>query len=727
MLETRLAPSRTRPQVSLRLGPPTTPGVEGSPMKRLLASAVLVAAGFVALAGDLWAHGGQFRGPGGSVPPSMREPTDPTPPPPPPPPSGVPPTTPPPTTPGAGPTPPPPPTTPQPTTPPPTTGDLGSGPGAGKKSPLSYESWLFWYENNKEDIERLKDMIYSRMTTENPLGQLGGQREAGGQASGATQATATKVKSDIIPAMIWAMDPKHAGHQDVESAAYIALAKITADPQHIEKITNGLSLEQGKKRDQITMESAALALGLLRRADPAKQFAATELDKVRTTLFEAIENEKHGTGTRAFAAMALGLLGDQPTGSGDYAGDVDAARKATTARLWDLAQRKWTDENIPVALLLGMGLQPKNSVTEDMQAKLAECTLKGKLGSTEVSDLVRSYAALQLGRVGSPASIPPLKTALTARTVDKQTQRSVAIALGLLGRLVPVDSRLELAKVLKEGVEKNSDNSVRNFGLISLAYLVNKDIEEGRTDVVEQAKVGEYLLQQAKDGNFMQRPFGALALGLVGRRIDDTNTIKFYEEFKQNALLALREGLESQKMDKRSRAGFATALGIIKDSVSRKNLVKLVGDDKEDKELRGYSAIALGLIGQLSEDVKKALYTALGERSSEDMRQQMATALGLLQDPGAVNELLKALKDAESQNLKGQIVLALAKIGDARAVEPMVKMLQDTKEGDLTRALACAGLGVVGDLESLPSLARMSKDINYRSSIFYVNEYLSIL
>lgn len=698
-------------------------------MKRVLLSVSVAALALCALAGDLWAHGGQFRGPGGAVPPGLREPNDPTPPPPPPP-SGGPPTTPPSTTPPSTGGPVTPPTTTTPTAPPPPaiTADNPNTPTAGKKSPLSFESWLFWYENNKEDIERLKEAIYSRMTSDNPLGQLGGQREASGQASGAQQATSTKVQSDIIPALLWAMVPENAAHQDVESASYIALAKMTRDPAHIERLVNGLSIEPKKKRDLMTVESAALSLGMLRRAKAADQFSATELDKVRTVLFETIENDAHDTGPRAFAAMSLGLLGDQPTGSGDYAGDIEAARKATTARMWGLVNRAWKDENIPVGLLLGLGQQPKSSVTEDMLAKLADATLKGKLGNEPVSDMVRSYCALALGRIGGPASIAPLRTALTARTVDKQTQRSVAIALGLLGRLVPVDGRLELAKAIKDGIEKNSDNSVKNFGLISLAYLVMKDVDEGRTDVLDQAKVGEYLLQMAKDGNFMQRPFGALALGLVGRKIGDTTQVKMYEEFRQASLVALREGLESQKMDKRSRAGFATSLGIIKDTFSRKNLVKIVSDEKEDKELRGYSAIAIGLIGgAMNEDVKKALYGALGERSSEDMRQQVATALGLLMDPGAVNELLKALKEAESQNLKGQIVLALARIGDARAVEPMVTLLKDKKEGDLTRALACAGLGVVGDLEELPSLSRLSKDINYRASIFYVNEMLSIL
>lgn len=694
-------------------------------MSRLPLSAALVAAGFLLSAPSLWAHGGQFRGPGGNVPPALREPTDPTPPPPPPPSSG-PPTTPPPTTPGNNPPPattPPPTSTPTPSTP---TGPDMPGPGGqGKKSALSFENWIFWYENNKEDLENLKTAIYSKVTSDNPIGVLGSGEE-GGQQGGATQGTASKVESHIRPALLWAMDHDNAGHQDIESASYIALAKISKYPEDIERLAKGLDLSN-KNLDKLTLESAALSLGLLRRQDPAKQFSATELDKARAILFSVIENDEHATGTRSFAAMAVGLLGDQPTGSGDYAGDTQAAAKATTARLWELLGQAHKDDNIPVSLLIGLGLQPKSSVTEEMLQELVNCTLKGKLGKVDCSTEVRTYAALALGRVGTPAMVKPLQQAMTARTVDRQIQRSVAIALGLLGRLVPAETRVEIAKVLKEGIDKNSDNSVRNFGIISLAYLINKDVEEGKTDVLEGAKAGEYLLAQAADGAPIQRPFGALALGLVVRALgDNDNRIEAYKGFKQKSLEIMRDGLQSQKLDKRSRAGFGVALGIAKDVYVRKTLQAIVGDGKEDKELRGYSAIALGLIGAGNDEIRKTLRAALEERS-EEMRQQIATALGLLKDAGAVDTLLQALKDAESQNLKGQIVLALAKIGDARAVDPMVNLLKDKKEGDLTRALACAGLGVVGDLEWIPSLSRISKDINYRASVFYVNEVLTIL
>ena len=180
-------------------------------------------------------------------------------------------------------------------------------------------------------------------------------------------------------------------------------------------------------------------------------------------------------------------------------------------------------------------------------------------------------------------------------------------------------------------------------------------------------------------------------------------------------------------MDKRARGAFAISLGVLQDEGSKAELVALVADRQEDKELRGYSAVALGLIGMRSADVVKAIRDALKERSSEELRQQTAIALGLLQSPDTVATLIKELKEADSQNVLGQIVLALAKIGDAQAIAPLVELLRDTSRPDLTRALACAGLGLIGDLETIPSLARLSKDINYRASPDTVNEALSIL
>ena len=130
----------------------------------------------------------------------------------------------------------------------------------------------------------------------------------------------------------------------------------------------------------------------------------------------------------------------------------------------------------------------------------------------------------------------------------------------------------------------------------------------------------------------------------------------------------------------------------------------------------------------------KTIAEAMRERSSEELRRQSAVALGLLgnakiQGTGktASELLVEELEQAKSQAHKGQVVLALAAIGDHRAVDPLVELLQDKGEQDLTRALACAGLGLIGDLELLPSLGRAVTNVNYRASTDLINELASIL
>src|SRR5207247_1730552 len=111
-----------------------------------------------------------------------------------------------------------------------------------------------------------------------------------------------------------------------------------------------------------------------------------------------------------------------------------------------------------------------------------------------------------------------------------------------------------------------SDSAVKNFGLISLAYVLMADVAAKRTDVIDAkgARVADTLLGVARDGKYAQRPFGALALGLVGRSIGDAPDILEYGGFRVRALDILRAGLDDPKLDKRGRAAFAVALGVLR-------------------------------------------------------------------------------------------------------------------------------------------------------------------
>src|SRR5688500_2076357 len=138
------------------------------------------------LAPSAFAHGGQYRSPGGAVPPGLREPSDPTPPPPPPPSSPPVTTTPPP--PGSAP-PPAAPTTPsQPVPPPGTPTDSTPMPERGRKPQTSYEQWIFWWNYNSDEILQIKESIYGvHVSGGNPLAMVGDSRGAKNDATRLTE------------------------------------------------------------------------------------------------------------------------------------------------------------------------------------------------------------------------------------------------------------------------------------------------------------------------------------------------------------------------------------------------------------------------------------------------------------------------------------------------------------------------------------------------------------
>ncbi|MCC7140218.1 MAG: HEAT repeat domain-containing protein [Planctomycetes bacterium] len=710
-------------------------------MKRVLLGLALGSAAVLAAAPSAFAHGGQYRAPGGAVPPGLREPSDPTPPPPPPPTTPPGPTTPPDTPPSGGPTTP---TTPnQPGTPPPSpvTPDDPTSPG-GRKPQTSYDQWIFWWNYNSDDILQIKDAIYKlRATAGSPLGVVGGDSSRGGK-SDATRATEKEVHDKVIPALRWAMDPANKQHPDTESASYIALAKITDDPADIALLMKAVvDKASGKKPgglDQIVNESAALSLGLLRRTDRARQFDPKELDRVRDFCFDAFHNDNLVTRTRAFAMLSLGLLGDQPTTTGAaptsggglfYAPDPAAFGPTTADRIYEGLKDKYADEQLYVASMIALSMQDPVSIKPEMLDTLKDCALKAKLFKENVSDLVASYATLALGRMGNAKTVTDLSTALKIKQTGTNVKRSAAISLGKLAQRVDGVERANLALELWRTLESVKEPSTRNFGIISLAYVLIEDIKADKTDVVSAkgVKVHEELLKIAKDGRYSERPYGALALGLVGRAIGDRPAVEAYGKFRQDAIEILRAGLSDKKIDKRAQGAFAVALGMMKDDGAKKDLLAIVSDRSGDNELRGYCAVALGMAGIGGNDVLKAIKEALRERSSEELRLQCAISLGLLGVSDAVPTLLQELKEADTQNVQGQVVIALAKIGDARAIQPLVDILKDSGRPDVTRAISCAGLGLIGDLELVPSLSHISKDINFRAACDIVNEVLSIL
>lgn len=676
-----------------------------TPLLALAALVLFVA--FVPACPEALAHGGQYRGPGGGVTPGLRTPFDPPPPPPPPTPAPV--TGGPETGPRGGPT------TGGPTPMAPGSKPTTAGTGSGRPaSPsLGLDNWVFWYAYNRASLQDLKRSIYTRFSSDSPLHVLG--ESTANRLDAAAHDTRALLDSDIVPALLWAMEPANAAHADVESAAYIALAKVTSDPTHLPLLLKGV------ERDPMTQESALLAMGLLRRSEQRRQFSAGDLDRVREALFSQYESERLPARARGFALVSIGLLGDQPSALG---------APALIQRLFSLLEREEAHPDLFVAALVALGMQDREAFTLAQRETLRGALVRGRLGARSLTGFLRSYVALTLGRIGVPADVAALTRVLgDRRQRDHYVSRSAAISLGLLGQALSSEERADVARTLLRAVDRSRDLTTTGFALISLAYLVEQDARAARSEVISRTQAHAAVLKIAEDGGHGERTFAALSVGLMLRAIGPENlsAIAAYGEFRDQALPVLRAGLGSPAMDKRSRGAYAIALGLAEDRRGSGALIQIVADPKEDPELRGYSALGLGHMRHRTAQVLRTLREALAERSSEELRVHLSGALGMLSDPHAVPLLLAELEQSQSQAARGQVVLALASIGDARAVAPLIASLRAREEQVLARALACAGLGLVGDLEWQPSLARLSSNVNYRASGEMMSELLSIL
>ena len=86
----------------------------------------------------------------------------------------------------------------------------------------------------------------------------------------------------------------------------------------------------------------------------------------------------------------------------------------------------------------------------------------------------------------------------------------------------------------------------------------------------------------------------------------------------------------------------------------------------------------------------------------------------------------KRLRDL-SKGGYARVALALGAIQDPRAIRGLVTLAKNPAATDATRAIALASLGLVVDLERVPSLSRFGSASNYLARTDALHEALSLL
>jgi HEAT repeat protein len=673
-----------------------------------------------AAARTAYAHGGQYRGPAGEVPPDSRQPEDP-----PPPDTGGGTPTPPDTGGGGTPTPPdnggggtptPPPDTGTPDNPggtpggvPPTGG--GGGPGTGtkklptKKGP-SYESWLFWWNYNKDEIINIKKAVRAGMRSSS--GGLGEMAENGSEAVGVEQNITSKTVEKTVVPILWDIARNSKLNFDIQASGVVGLAKI-GRKDAISLLMQMAKNDGTEQYHKVVEESAALALGIMQDRSPA----------VRRFLGERASDGSAKTRTRCFAAFALGLLGTPDAAAGANAESLNVLKAL-------VSNPAEASADIASSALIAIGHLGDRAAVPDLLTWLNE----EKAGANKLNDKQLSYVASALGKIGQPGLTGPdsrevldgLREQLKRK--NRMTRYSVVIAFGQIAPNADEKIQKECVGLLSElvaGENKNgTDTQTVNFALASLGRIAGvapgTDGKGGCPEAVRTKAIKR--LMDTFEGKASNRSFAALGLGIAAMNLSEAD--------KTPIAYAISQTLGKSTGDFEARGALCISLGLLKDIKSAPLLQNLVQDKGLDKKLRGTAALGLGLIGDRS--AIEVVRNTLKEKEDKELRVDAAIAAGLLKDNQAVEALVEILKDPKSsQFILGSVATALGQIGDQRAVQPLAEILADEKYPDLTRALACTALGQIGDKTDVSVLSRLSKDINYRAYYDAIGEVLTII
>jgi HEAT repeat protein len=687
-------------------------------MRRLLASfaaftLVAAAPGFASAA---FAHGGQYKGPQGEVPPDSRAPSDP-----PPPPDGGGPSTPggePPGGPSTGG-----PDTGTPSTPGgggsagggtagggnggPTTGGSGGGgvstgsgraPGANKSVG---SSWVLWWGYNKDAFLQIKS---AAVRLRRPVASA---TASFGRTTDWKAVSDAEIREKIVPALRALLEDETQSFH-VRSAAELALAKI-GDASIVPTLER-FATQDRKTLHREVVETAGLALGLLENDAP----------ETRRFLIDVVADQNRGNSfVRPFSAISLGLMGRA----------TDANHSAARALL-DEAARKETGVDVKPSCFEALALLGDESAVPELLA-LVKNGKSAAPGAVALTDVDTAFAVAALGKIGAVGVDRPGEETCVLdemlRLVDKEksnvggdVRRSAAIALGQLAPRCSGKPQRRALDAMKSLVEPAVDEQLRNFAVMSLGrFGAAKGVDAAaRKEVVATLSK---LMQQKGRG---QTPaFAAMALGIVGRAICDEGGSAPEEEIRAPLRAKFKDG-----GDPHDRGAYALASGLVRDPLAVEEMRKTLEDRGADKRVRGWCALALGLCGDRGSI--EAIRAAMNDDADRDLRVQAAMGAALVGDATVINDLITVVRDKESSNYElGSAAMGLGQIGDSHAVDALLELATDraNKWTDLTRALAVVALGQIGDRRDVPTLARLAADVNYRAHVPAIAELLSIL
>lgn len=579
-----------------------------------------------------------------------------------------------------------------------------AGPGAVTTGPGSEpdpSTWRTWWEQNNAPLLDLKPHAWAPLPSTNSTNSAPSLRPG-----------ELLVRLRVVPALLEILE--RARDPELTEAALFSLARLAeeCDPALQSRIRAAIAPALAHS-NQLVVESAVLALGATGTDASAPELArlcagqgASEL-LGRQTVPERV---------RAFATYGLALLGN-------HSRREDVRRYVVHHLAQGLQHVDFAGFEVDAACALGLGLVPldvernpakgESYATSSRQAQIA--VLLDTLRSKDAHRSVRAHAATAIGLLlqGGPSldeirerAVDELLDLLSRkRRADAEVVQSAALALGHVGDSDsdPLDQRIREGLAGATGLP---DPQARSFALVALAEA------GGRRGLGEDPDTGvrfasAHLQEALERGRSGDESWAGLALGLLARRASEARLAVGPEVGR-----ALRKALATARSSQ-DRTALCVATGLARDVASEAQLADLFLASR-DPEVRGYAALALGLIDARGAAVP--LRSTIEQAAAQPfVLQQAATALVLMEDKEIAGLLLERVRTSSSLEELRALYRALGTSGDARAVEPLIELARDDARTAQSRALAVRALGEVADSSRLPWSTPLSVGLNYRA------------
>jgi HEAT repeat protein len=631
----------------------------------------------------------RFKKPGGSVPPNLREPSDPAPAPtptepsdPPPAPGDTPPTTPPggapaPTTPSA----------PPPSAPPPTTGE---GPQRGKTT-VDDTTWETWWELNR--IEFFPRRWVSPVVTDDT-----GRRPSGPQ----------HLSPDVVQSKLWPVLQKLVTDKQVfvQEAALITMGRVAATEAQRAEARETLFKAVSNKNHLI---ARAAALGLFYVADETS---------VRP-MYTVASNEKTPEDVRAFLALTLTAL------KSPLAGEL----------LKGLATHKDTPFELAAAAYMALGYNGT-----DNDPTVPEF-LKDTYKNTKLRTEFRAEAVESFGRLGDFAQAHETLVHALKADKDEDVRRSAAIALGVLDYRTDAERKIASIKAPYEAYIGVPMSPADEGQIKALETVIPEQRKKMDNDVREVVRALTEAMNRDSDG-FVKR-MATISLGRIAAQTPSPDAIRnletMYKKAQQGArefnLLALAiakapqtydlavEALTGKNQPPSTRSAGCIAFGILGD-VRANDMLKKTAENDPHPYIRGYGALALGMVG--GPGAGPTIQQMVKTSRSPVSRAYGMLGLALLGTNQGTDDIVAVLKTDEVRDgfVASHMVYALGLTKDRRpsTFDALVAKAQD--DSDMyVQAATIAAIGYLSTGEFYPQRHLMARGFNYLMTLDLIQNY----